>query len=261
MSRHQEDSVEVARITLLNAGRVVRFFECTGHPIRWIRRDSTGVEAKMSSAKTAVPPKTHKKPARSPFTTQKRILLARKPPDQAALSRRPLILIAIALLISGAAALINQVLWIRQLSLVVGVEAYSITIAVSGFFAGLAAGSFALGRIADRWRRPWRLYGILEALTAVTAITVTFALPHAALPFVVLQAHTGPLAWLLPFLLVGTPAFLMGGTLPVMIRCLARTQPPIDRDYRRMGLCREHRRRRCGRSAQHVRLSSLDGNP
>ncbi|MGB6193171.1 MAG: fused MFS/spermidine synthase, partial [Terracidiphilus sp.] len=179
----------------------------------------------MSPAKTAFPQKTHKKPAKSRFTTQKRILLARKPPIPAGLSRRHLFLLAVALLISGAAALIDQVLWIRQLSLVVGVEVYSITIAVSGFFAGLAAGSFALGRIADRWRRPWRLYGILEAFTAVTAIIVTFALPHAALPFVVLQAHAGPLAWLLPFLLVGTPAFLMGGTLPVMIRCLARTQP------------------------------------
>jgi len=32
------------------------------------------------------------------------------------------------------------------------------------------------------------------------------------------MAHAGPLAWALPFSLVGVPAFLMGGTLPVAIR-------------------------------------------
>ena len=41
----------------------------------------------------------------------------------------------LALFLSGTAALVFQVLWIRQLSLVVGVEIYSITIAVSAFFA------------------------------------------------------------------------------------------------------------------------------
>jgi hypothetical protein len=41
---------------------------------------------------------------------------------------------------SGAAALIYQLLWIKQLSLVVGVDVYAVTIAVSAFFAGLAAG-------------------------------------------------------------------------------------------------------------------------
>ena len=49
----------------------------------------------------------------------------------------------VLLFLSGTAALIYQVLWVRQLSLVVGIEVYSITIAVSAFFAGLAAGGAA----------------------------------------------------------------------------------------------------------------------
>src|ERR1700735_2078395 len=59
---------------------------------------------------------------------------------------------------SGAAALVYQVLWIKQLSLVVGVEVYSIAIAVSAFFAGLALGGFVVGRWADRLGDPLRLY-------------------------------------------------------------------------------------------------------
>lgn len=131
-------------------------------------------------------------------------------------------LYAALLFLSGAAALIYQVLWIRQLSLVVGSEVYSITIAVSAFFTGLAAGSFVFGRMADRSQRPLRFCAILELVIAIAGVVVTSLLPLASGPFVTLESHVGPLAWLLPFLLVGTPALSMGGTLPVMIRCVAR---------------------------------------
>ncbi len=135
---------------------------------------------------------------------------------------------ALILFLSGTAALIYQVVWIRQLSLVVGVEIYSITIAVSAFFAGLASGSFVFGRMADRWPRPFRLCGILEVCIGLAGIAVTWLLPRAALPFVLLQAYAGPTAWLIPFVLVGAPAFAMGGTLPVMIRSIQRDHSTVS---------------------------------
>ena len=120
-------------------------------------------------------------------------------------------------------------LWIRQLSLVVGVEVYSITIAVSAFFAGLAAGSALFGRLADRLQRPLLLYCLLETGVALAGVAATIALAHTAEPFVAIQSRLGVLAWLLPFLLVGTPAFLMGGTLPVAIRSLSTGSRQIAR--------------------------------
>src|SRR5262245_33904980 len=47
---------------------------------------------------------------------------------------------ALLLCASGTATLIYQIVWIKQLSLVVGVDAYAVTTAVSAFFAGLALG-------------------------------------------------------------------------------------------------------------------------
>ena len=125
------------------------------------------------------------------------------------------------LFFSGTAALIYQVLWIRQLSLVVGVDIYSITVAVSAFFAGLALGGVLLGRMADGWKRPLLLYALLEAGVALAGFVVTVALAHTAGSFVAIESHVGVFAWALPFLLVGAPAFLMGGTLPVAVRSLA----------------------------------------
>src|SRR5580658_6407090 len=130
----------------------------------------------------------------------------------AATARLPLdrksAMFALLLFFSGTAALIYQVLWIRQLSLVVGMEVYSITIAVSAFFAGLAAGGALLGRLADRQQRPLLLYCLLEICAAIAGVAATLALAHSAAPFVALQSHAGFFAWALPFLLVGAPAFL-----------------------------------------------------
>ena len=131
---------------------------------------------------------------------------------------RSAFLFAISLFCSGTAALIYQVLWIKQLSLIVGVEIYSIALAVSAFFAGLALGSSALGRLADRVEKPFLLYAALESGIALFGVGATLLLSHAAEPFAEMETHVGALAWVLPFLLVGIPALLMGGTLPVAIR-------------------------------------------
>ncbi|RFU49839.1 spermidine synthase [Paraburkholderia sp. DHOC27] len=125
------------------------------------------------------------------------------------------------LLVSGAASLIYQLLWIKQLSLVVGVEVQAVTIGISGFFAGMALGGWLFGKLADRSARPLLLYAALEGGALLLALACTFGLAHAALLFVTLQKLTGPLAWALPFALVGVPAILMGGTLPVLMRALA----------------------------------------
>src|SRR5215472_2902173 len=90
---------------------------------------------------------------------------------------------ALLLFGSGAASLVYQLLWIKQLSLVVGVEVYAVTIAVSAFFAGLAVGGAWLGRIADRLERPLRLYAWLEGAVALLAVASTLLLAHSAAAF------------------------------------------------------------------------------
>ena len=136
-------------------------------------------------------------------------------------SRKTLLMPALLLFISGTAALIYQVLWIKQLSLVIGVEVYAITTGISAFFAGLALGGLLFGRFADRLVKPLLLYAGLEVGVAVLGVATTLGLSLSAAPFAWLEQKVGLLAWLLPLLLVGLPALLMGGTLPVLVRALA----------------------------------------
>jgi spermidine synthase len=125
---------------------------------------------------------------------------------------------AALLFLSGAAALVYQTLWVKQLGLVVGVDVYGVTIAVGAFFAGLALGGPVFGARADRSPRPFALCAALELGIALLGIGATLVLGRAAPIYIALRASIGAAAWAFPFLLIGLPAFLMGGTLPVLVR-------------------------------------------
>ncbi len=126
------------------------------------------------------------------------------------------------LFLSGLSGLVYQILWVKQLSLVVGADVHAITAGVSAFFAGLAVGGFLFGRLADRSLHPERLFAGLEFTIALLGIAATWGLARAAGPFATLEASAGPFAWLIPLLLVGIPATAMGGSVPVLIRGLTR---------------------------------------
>jgi predicted membrane-bound spermidine synthase len=126
-----------------------------------------------------------------------------------------------------------ETLWVKQLGRVVGVELHAVSLALAGFFAGLALGSAVLGRRADRARRPLRFYAGLEVGAALLGVATTLALARVPALYVALRDAAGPLAWALPLALVGLPAFLMGGTLPALLRAL---RPEDDTVARATGL-------------------------
>jgi len=128
---------------------------------------------------------------------------------------------------SGAAALVYQVLWIKQLTLIIGVDVYAVATGISAFFGGMAAGSLWLGRLADRVRRPLLFYGGIEAGIAVLSVSVTVSLAHTAEFFATAEATVGPPVWAIPLALVAIPAVLMGGTLSVLLRSLHPPQGTV----------------------------------
>ncbi len=127
---------------------------------------------------------------------------------------------ALLLVASGTAALVFQVLWIKQLTLIVGVDVYAVTTGVSAFFGGLAFGGLVLGRKVDRALRPLRWYAALETGVALLGVAITATLAHIAPLFATLANVSNLLAWPLIFLLVGLAPFLKCGTLPAIVRSL-----------------------------------------
>jgi len=92
-------------------------------------------------------------------------------------SRWPILAIFV---LSGAAGLIYEIVWSRQLVLVFGNTTQAVSAILTGFFGGMAIGSFVGGRIADRVRSPLRLYGAIELVlvAVVLATPITFHLLH-----------------------------------------------------------------------------------
>jgi len=133
------------------------------------------------------------------------------------------------LVLSGMAALVYQTLWVKQLALIVGVDVYAVTTALSAFFAGLALGSGLFGRRADHTARPLRLFAALEAGTGLLGVACTLLLAHVAPTFVSLESKAFPIAWAFLFVIIGLPALLMGGTLPTLVRVIDPADQALGR--------------------------------
>jgi spermidine synthase len=138
----------------------------------------------------------------------------------------PILLIFV---LSGAAGLIYEVVWARQLVLVFGNTTQAVSAILTGFFGGMAIGSAVGGRVADRVRRPLRLYGLLELVLVVVVLVtpITFRLIHEVYRGVFGTLETAPLAlalvrFVLALLALGPATILMGATLPTLTRFLSR---------------------------------------
>lgn len=130
-----------------------------------------------------------------------------------------------AFFLSGAAGLIYQVCWVRILSVVFGNTVYAVSMVVAGFLAGLAIGSWHFGKKSDRMKQPLKMYIMLEAGIAASAVAVTLLINIAddAIISMMSPESVASGGWLLVrflivFIVLLAPTMLMGGTLPVMGR-------------------------------------------
>jgi spermidine synthase len=140
---------------------------------------------------------------------------------------------------SGAAGLIYQVVWSRELVLVFGNTTQAVATIVTAFMAGLGFGSLIGGRLAGTTRRPLRLYGLVEL--AVAAMAAFLPLIFSGLAELYrgvwpsLVERPGQLAgvrFALALAAVAPATFLMGMTLPLLTRYLVRT---LDEAGARLG--------------------------
>jgi len=154
-------------------------------------------------------------------------------------SRRTRTLLAAIFTVSGACALAYQVLWIRSLSHVFGVTTAAMSVVLSTFMAGLALGSFLVGRRADAVRRPLRTYAYIELALGAAALAVPWGIDAARAFHVGFLPHDlGPMARLAAqaaevSVVLLVPTTLMGATLPLLSAWISRD---ADRRGRDLGL-------------------------
>ncbi|HVN37000.1 MAG TPA: fused MFS/spermidine synthase [Myxococcota bacterium] len=138
-------------------------------------------------------------------------------------------------LASGAAGLVYEVVWTRQLSLVFGVTTYAAATVLATFMGGLALGSYVFGRRVDRGGNPLLAYAALEGGVGLYALLVPHLLGALVVPYVWLRQLELPyavLALLRALLAAGVlvvPTALMGGTFPILVRLFAFARGELGR--------------------------------
>ena len=136
--------------------------------------------------------------------------------------------------LSGASALIYEVVWTRLLALVFGVTLYAISAVLASFMAGLALGSYLAGRLADRSHSPLLVYAGLEIGIAILGLGSLPAIKFSTPIYVWLFAITGDSAalatsarFLGACIILLLPTSLMGATLPFMVRASLQFLPKL----------------------------------
>ena len=130
--------------------------------------------------------------------------------------------------LSGLAGLVFEAVFLRQLAWLLGSDVSATAVVLAVFLGGLALGSALFGPLADRSRRPLRLYGSLEIGAAAAGGLAVWILgsQRGTLLWILRGAGDGALepvtGFLLAVVLLGVPTLLMGGTVPVLSRFLIR---------------------------------------
>jgi spermidine synthase len=124
--------------------------------------------------------------------------------------------------VSGATALIYQVIWSRWLGLVFGNTTTSISIVLGSFMLGLALGSWIAGRLLSRLNNPMRAYAYMELGIGIFAFcfpllsrTADMLFTAAVNPETSMPASIFVRA-LFAFILLLVPTTFMGATLPLL---------------------------------------------
>src|SRR5687767_859937 len=140
--------------------------------------------------------------------------------------------------VSGAAALIYEVVWTRLLTLYLGHGLAAASAVLAAFMGGLAAGAGAAGRTAGRLSPSTavKVYAGLEIAIAILALLMPFAL-IAVRPLLAASYANGTGGGTFAFLrlvisvgLLCVPAACMGATFPIASRWMVRMASTAAQD-------------------------------
>jgi spermidine synthase len=150
--------------------------------------------------------------------------------------RNKFLIIAGCFFLSGLAGLIYEVVWARQLGLFLGITSYAHTAVITAYMSGLAAGSFFFGRHADQRSQPLRTYAWLEIGVGLYAALTPWLFTFLQAVYVASSdvSHIGEMRghlsrFVIAMLALLIPTFLMGGTLPLLVRGFTRILPDLGK--------------------------------
>jgi len=144
-------------------------------------------------------------------------------------------LVYVMAFLSGAAALVYEVVWSKMLALTFGGSTLAASAVIAGFLGGMGLGAWLYHKVAARAERPLQLYGYLELGIGFSAAIITlvmYRLPTWLVWLIEIVPAGAPLAiarFAMVFLLLLVPAVCMGATFPALCSVVIRSTRGLDR--------------------------------
>ena len=138
--------------------------------------------------------------------------------------------------VSGACGLIYQVVWTRMMTHVFGSTVLAVSTVLAAFMAGLALGSYYLGKRSHDSAEPLKRYAIYEFGIGGAALLVLLLLDHIIPLSIWMTNFLGSSPYLfhssrfiVVFLLILLPTTLMGATLPFLSQMVLTRPDSVGR--------------------------------
>jgi len=152
---------------------------------------------------------------------------------------RPIILTCF--FISGACGLIYQITWLRVLGLIFGNTTFATCTVLAGYMAGLGLGALYFGKRIDAGGNPILFYGRLELGVAFYAFLTPMLWKWMEWGCVAFYRSVHPdfftlslFRFAIAFAALFIPTFLMGGTLPVIVKYFVERKENTAREVGRL---------------------------
>lgn len=135
-------------------------------------------------------------------------------------------ILGLIIVFSCMCSVLYEVIWARQLILFFGSPVFAVSAILSALAGGLGLGSFFFQRLADREKRPLRVYALLGVGLSIFALIFPTLLDILNAICVLLYRGLGAgfyfLSWIrfvLSFVVLLIPSMLIGGALLILGRC------------------------------------------
>jgi spermidine synthase len=141
--------------------------------------------------------------------------------------------------LSGFAALIYQLVWVRVLGLVFGVSSFAVATVVSVFLLGLGVGSLYFGKWSETSKNPLKTYLFVELCIGIFSL-VSYLIINNLTIYKVFYAYSynhfnfyliSIIRLFLSIIVLFPPVFVIGGTIPLITKYFLTTPERLGSNF------------------------------
>jgi len=143
-----------------------------------------------------------------------------------------ILMLCFVFFLSGASALMFEVLWFQLSGLTFGNSIWATSIVLSSFMGGLALGNFLVTFRGHRIKSPVALYALLETIIGISGFVLVLVFPRLTALFVPLfrsfldqPLFLNYVRAIVAFFLMLVPTTAMGISLPLLVKALITEKP------------------------------------